>query len=651
VTAAPPQTAAPAPPAARWDGDAARDARQRMWQDLCGKYPPRPTAGDWDATGQAREQVTGRLAREPFRMANRTSQFHRQRGTALILDWLEAQPGRTWQQRWAAAGAAEGGGQGWRSLAFGWHRERGLDSLRPRSFDLVTGAGLVPLVCADVIRPGAGWLLGAGAMRGLAAEMERTRDRDGFAALRRADTAAPGRQSLALRQVAAIMAAKGGTIADITVGDCLELLAAGRRDGAGPNATSVYFYQLLHAAGMLPGSAPATVRAFRTRGQLTPAQRTGLYGIECQPVRQLLADYLTERQPAMDYASLRSLASTLCRLFWRDLEIHHPGISSLRLDSAAAQAWRERLLAKTVTRKTPGGQLASTSALRTDALNPLTAVRAFYLDISEWAVEDPARWGPWAAPSPVRSRDMAGKKLRSRRKARMDQRTRERLPVLPQLAAAAAAASAGARDLLDAARRAEPGQEFTAAGQTLRRAVLTRGTSARTLADDPATGRRRDLTLEEHRAFWTWAAIEVLRHTGIRIEELTELSHHSLIQYRLPGTGELIPLLQIAPSKTDAERLMVISPELADVLSAVVCRIRGAGGAVPLAVAYDAHEKTWLPPMPLLFQRRMRAEHRPIPAQAIRDLLDRAVASLGITGPDGTPLRYSPHDFRRILSA
>ena len=52
--------------------------------------------------------------------------------------------------------------------------------------------------------------------------------------------------------------------------------------------------------------------------------------------------------------------------------------------------------------------------------------------------------------------------------------------------------------------------------------------------------------------------IEVLRHTGIRIEELTELSHHSLIQYRLPTTGELVPLLQIAPSKTDAERLLPI---------------------------------------------------------------------------------------------
>ena len=52
-----------------------------------------------------------------------------------------------------------------------------------------------------------------------------------------------------------------------------------------------------------------------------------------------------------------------------------------------------------------------------------------------------------------------------------------------------------------------------------------------------------------------WA---LLAESGIRIEELTELSHHSLIQYRLPASRELIPLLQIAPSKTDEERLLVV---------------------------------------------------------------------------------------------
>lgn len=44
-------------------------------------------------------------------------------------------------------------------------------------------------------------------------------------------------------------------------------------------------------------------------------------------------------------------------------------------------------------------------------------------------------------------------------------------------------------------------------------------------------------------------AIEVLRHSGIRIEELYEANHHSLAQYRPPATS-LVPLPRIAPSKT-----------------------------------------------------------------------------------------------------
>jgi hypothetical protein len=173
--------------------------------------------------------------------------------------------------------------------------------------------------------------------------------------------------------------------------------------------------------------------------------------------------------------------------------------------------------------------------------------------------------------------------------------------------------------------------------------------SARVWADEPGTGKRRDLTLEEHRGFWAWAAVEVLRHSGVRIEELTELSHHSLVQYRLPATGELIPLLQIAPSKTDTERLLVISPELADVLSAIITRIRGDQDCVPLVVAYDDNERQWNPPMPLLFQRRLRAENRPVTAQAIRQLLDIALAATGLTDAAGQPLRFAPHDFRRML--
>ena len=40
-------------------------------------------------------------------------------------------------------------------------------------------------------------------------------------------------------------------------------------------------------------------------------------------------------------------------------------------------------------------------------------------------------------------------------------------------------------------------------------------TTGRIWAEDPGTGKRRDLTFEEHRGFWVWAAVEVLRFTGM----------------------------------------------------------------------------------------------------------------------------------------
>ena len=226
----------------------------------------------------------------------------------------------------------------------------------------------------------------------------------------------------------------------------------------------------------------------------------------------------------------------------------------------------------------------------------------------------------------------------------MDQRTRERLPAVPALAAALEQARHDAAGLLAAARGAGHGEQFTAAGQTMRRVIPPRS-NQRIWAQD-ASGIRRDLIREEDNAFWAWAAVEVLRHTGIRVEELTELSHHSLVQYRLPDSGELIPLLHIAPSKTDEERLLVISPELADVLAAILQRIRNPDGTVPLVVTYD-RERVWNPPMPVLFQHRLGMENRPLTVGVIQVLLRAAFTG---TGPSGEPVRFTPHDFRRIFA-
>jgi integrase len=573
------------------------------------------------------------------------------RGLAMALDWLEDQPGTTWQQRWLASGS-EAAGLAWRQLPAAWLRSRGRCN-RSRLGTLTPA--LLTFAAADIIRPSLGWLVSGAAGQGiLTRRMSRCRDPDGFARLRAVCGADPGVPAAAAKQAlhraSLILAAKGGAVSDITIGDVLELLDAEKDAFRKPPPYVTVFYRALATAGIFGSQAPATLRELGTAGQRTPGELIDRYQIACRPVRDLLVSYLKERQPALDYNSLESLAYYLGGLFWADIERHHPGADSLRLPPEAADAWKQRLRTVIKTTRAADGRMTETTAHRINYRECLTPVRAFYLDLAHWAVEDPARWGPWVVPCPVGSEEISRRKDKRHRKSRMDARTRERLPALPALVATVSTRRQDAEALLNAARQAKPGHAFTAAGQTLTRSVVPHAVAGKIWADNPATGRRRDLRLEEDLAFWTFAIIEVLRATGIRIEELLELSHHSLIQYRLPGTGEIVPLLQIAPSKTDAERLLVVSPELADVLGTIIRRLRGHTGAIPLVPSYDVHECAWQPPAPLLFQRRVRGEDHAITPHTVRRLLATALAGTGLTDPATSgPLRFTPHDFRRVF--
>lgn len=503
------------------------------------RFPPRPVPASWDATAADRFAVARRLLAPPFLLDNVKSRYARKLTMLKILDWLELYPGTTWQQRWNASGAEAGD---WRDRAVADLEAADLagprsEKLRPR-----LGEGMAALLGGDVIRPGLPWLLTTGSPAGFGREMSRRRDPAGFAALQKLrETTAIGNSTFdpAVERIALIVTAKGGLVADITPGDCMELLEYCLRvfsDGTRINRHSPFFYQLLHSAGVFPPAAPATVRMISTMfaGQQSVEQLVDRQDLACRPVRDLLVDYLHERQPGVDYKTLVKLATALVARFWKDLETHHPGIDSLLLPPDIAAAWKKRLQTKTV--RAPGG--GEQSLPRQAAGDTLMAIRAFYLDIAQWALDDPARWGPWAVPCPIRDSDIQYKKQKSQTKARMDARTRERLPVLPDLAAAVGRARTDAAARLGTARATPPGQLFTAGGQTLRRSRMAKTTrTTRIWAEDPDSGQRHDLIREEDNAFWAWAAVEVLRHTGIRVEELTELSHHSLSSTGSPQTA------------------------------------------------------------------------------------------------------------------
>ncbi len=628
-------------------GVASRPSKARRESARTG-FPPRPVATDWPATRQGRGEARERLTSGIFVLPNADSQDKRVRGLSWLLDWLADQPGETWQQRWMAAGADAAGGA-WRQVPIAWQHERGREVRWLRAE--LSGA-LVVVICGDLVRPSLSCLVAGAAGKGsLIRNLARIRDPQGFARLGQLCDVDPCvsavAASLTLRRSAEIIAAKGGVLADITVGDALELMDREAESFTCPTRDHKVFYRMLRELGAFGDEAPGRLRAFRTAGQLTPDELVDRYQLHCRPVRDLLVDYLRERQPAMDYTSLKNLAYYLAQRFWADLEQHHPGIDSLHLPREVAAAWKQRQRTKPQMITSAAGEKSVIMVERVGYRQCLTPVRVLYLDLSQWAIEDPGRWARWAAPCPVSQEEISLRKFERHRKARMDARTRERLPVLPVLVRTVDERRKNAAALLQAACQTPPGQAFTAAGQTLTRPVTK--AAGKIWAGDPAAGKRRDLGHEDDHAFWAWAAVEVLRLTGCRVEELLEISHHSLIQYRLPGTGEIVPLLQIVPSKTDEERLLVVSPELADVLSAVIRRIREPGGAVPLVPVYDRYECLWRP-SPVLFQRRFSSEVRAISDTSLRDILNAALVHTGLKDPaDGQPLHYTPHDFRRIF--
>ena len=140
------------------------------------------------------------------------------------------------------------------------------------------------------------------------------------------------------------MACKGGVVSDITVGDCVELADTQRRVHARGGQKMAGFYLRLHALGVFPADAPATIRAFgMARGQLTVEELVDRYRLQCKPVRDLLVDYLRERQPALDYASLDGHGRVPGRLFWARIEALSPGIDTMHLPPEVARAWKEDL--------------------------------------------------------------------------------------------------------------------------------------------------------------------------------------------------------------------------------------------------------------------------------------------------------------------
>ena len=247
------------------------------------------------------------------------------------------------------------------------------------------------LIGADVIRPSLDWVLTPRAPQNLVAVMARARDPRGFAELSALCAASPAGRTMktaALRRAATILAVKGGTLREITVGDCLELSLA--IDGRSLRANKAMgFYQLLHEMGVFSPDAPSTFRAFGTTRSAQP-------GAADRPLRHHLppGPRRPRRLPGRTAADARPHHPAGSGVQPRRAVLAGPGTPpprhrSLHLPPEVAAAWKQRVLTKTRQVVGPDGQTSEVQERRAGGLHNLAAVRAFYLDIAQWAMEDP----------------------------------------------------------------------------------------------------------------------------------------------------------------------------------------------------------------------------------------------------------------------
>lgn len=593
------------------------------------------------------EDIVSAMTELPIFPTRRDLRTQHRRFTTALLHRLKAEPGRTWQERWESLEALHGGTWNDAIDADLAQSLRGSALVGTDRFHFASALGL--LVQVRLLRPSYPFLQ-AFRTRTLYAGVRSLHTPELFAQaaqLGEDHGMIPSQASRALKVLTTIVIHTGKELSDLTSEDLLDFRERTPRAGKYGHFGLHSAWHLLVLLGQI--EAGSSLDAVSKPGQRPTAELVDRYRIKSNPIRGVLIRYLDEQRPSMDYNTFLGDVIALAKLFWADVEQHHPGIDTLDLPEEAAAAWKERI--RYVVRK---GQRKP----RKTAYDTLMKVRAFYLDIAEWALEDPS-WAAWAVPSPVRRSDTAGLgKVVKARKAEIHQRIRERLPHLPKMVEAAEDWKSETAALLAAVKQVAVDDEFDLDGRQYRR-IDTAGSRSRTsawrgrtrlLAADLATGEIINAERQEEQAFWAWACVETFRHTGIRIEELLELTHLALVSYRLPDTGEVVPLLQIVPSKNGEERLLLVTPELSSVLASIVQRIRSPEGTIPLVARYDPHERTTGPELPHLFQRQVNWRRRVINVNMVGNLLKMVLERTGLTDSAGHPLYCTAHDFRRMFS-
>jgi len=526
----------------------------------------------------------------------------------IFIDTLMTFPGETWQRRWDASGVEDMPSLTW------YDAFPGLNDVA-RELRTSPGVAVSIFIRLDALRPSAEFLNRVGRIRlnGFSPW-----SLEGFPTDAARDT---------LRAVLILQAATGKHLREITADDVVAFAAVARKPIRRGLADAL---EILKQLGIVPLALPP-LRQLAKPPRPDAAAMVARNKIEPPAVAEMFARYLKSRAPGVDYPTLQAMSTELLRNFWMEIRSRNPEQADLRIAPDIAEWWKTESVGRLKNR-----------------YRTLFAVRAMYLDIAVWATHD-AYWATWSTASIVTQIDTAGhQKHRRRVIAAHHQRVRKIAPSVPKLLAAIDADLEHQESLLLAATAAPLGERFEWAGRAyLRETGAGPGVSMTAVPIlDLATDTRILQARIAERAFWSWAIVHVMHETGMRQEEVSELTATALFTYEA-STGEKMLLLQVVPSKSDRERVLLVSPELAHVLARLRQRARGDERQVPLVIRYDSLEREFSPPLPFLFQWKDGDIRRGFSPAAFKNFVAYAVRAAGLDSPE---TRLTAHDFRRLFA-
>ncbi len=280
-----------------------------------------------------------------------------------------------------------------------------------------------------------------------------------------------------------------------------------------------------------------SLRAAIRLGQLTTEELVAQHQIQSAPVRDMLIRYLNERRPGMDFSSFRQLTSTLAAR-------SGPTSSSITPASTPSTCHQTSPMpgkpGSPSPRENEGRRGLGRAAWRSSA----GSERSTSTSRSGRTKTPPGHCGQSAARSAAANLK-ASPSVTARGRRKCTSASASACPTCPcwSTRQKVTATIRPPCSLLVAKRPSA--RHSSTPGRTYRRARYRWDTRSKSqhgpdavLVTDEESGERIELLRKEEDAFWAWAIIETLRHTGVRVEELLELTHLALVSYRLPDSGE-----------------------------------------------------------------------------------------------------------------